>query len=161
MSDPPSYIRDQDKDEYRRFCLHHLPSFTRKVPQEIWHYTGADGLIGILRSGQIWSTQVACVNDTGEQRYFGDLVRAGVRKLRAAVTDPRIAVLARVADDALTVRDFSTAGHFVACFSEVEDDLGQWRGHGGGECGHRFPRRRHPGRAEGRQAGRLAAADEL
>jgi hypothetical protein len=40
----------------------------------------------------------------------------------------------RVADEALSTTDFAAASHFVACFSEVEDDLGQWRGYGSGEC---------------------------
>ena len=35
-----------------------------------------------------------------------------------------------------TSRDFAGEGHFVTCFSEVEDDLSQWRGYGGGECGY-------------------------
>lgn len=33
-------------------------------------------------------------------------------------------------------RDFASAWHFATCFSEVEDDLGQWRGYGGGQCGY-------------------------
>src|SRR5271169_3549265 len=136
MTEIVDYIREEDKDEYRRFCMHHLPSFGRQMPPEIWHYTSADGLIGILKSGHIWSTQVACLNDTLEQRYFGDLVHAAVKALRASTADPSVAIMTRVADEALANRDFSTAGHFVACFSEVEDDLGQWRGYGGGECGY-------------------------
>jgi hypothetical protein len=44
--------------------------------------------------------------------------------------------LLRVADETLDQRDFSTYGQFVACFSETKDDLGQWRGYGGGECGY-------------------------
>jgi len=103
---------------------------------ELWHYTNAEGLIGILQTGQIWSTQVACVNDALEQRYFGNLVHEAVKARRAQNTDTTIAVMLRVADEALANRDFSSAGHFVTCFSEVEDDLGQWRGYGGGECGY-------------------------
>jgi hypothetical protein len=136
MNATDCYICDEDKKEYRNFCERHLPAFSRALPSELWHYTSAEGLINILKSGQIWSTQVACLNDTVEQRFFGDLVHAAVRKRRAQNTDPALAVLMQVADEALANRDFSTAAHFVACFSEVEDDLGQWRGYGGGECGY-------------------------
>jgi len=130
------YVRQEDLEEYRRFCRHHLPAFSRPMPGELWHYTTAQGLIGILESGKIWSTQVACLNDTLEQRYFGNLVHTTVKEMRARNTDPNLTELLRIADDVLTLRDFSSAGHFVACFSEVEDDLGQWRGYGGGECGY-------------------------
>jgi hypothetical protein len=100
----------------------------------VWHYTNADGLIGILTSGQIWSTQIACLNDSLEHRYFAGLVHAAVNVERKRNTDPDIDVLLRVADDALSNVDTSTEGRFVACFSEVRDDLAQWRGYGGGEC---------------------------
>jgi hypothetical protein len=135
MAEAETYIRNQDREEYRRFCMHHIPSFARAPPDEIWHTT-ADGLIGIPRSGQIWSTQIACLNDTLEQRYFGDLVQGAVKARRAANTDPALDLMWRAADEGLSDRNFSAAGHFVACFSEVEDDLGQWRGYGGGECGY-------------------------
>jgi hypothetical protein len=130
------YIREVDKQEYRNFCMHHIRSFARPPVAEVWHYTSADGLIAILKSGQMWSTQVACLNDSLEQRYFGDLVNDVVRLQMAQNTEPDLAVLLRIADQGLSQRDFASAWHFVACFSEVEDDLGQWRGYGGGECGY-------------------------
>ena len=136
MTDSNSYIREEDRQEYRNFCLHHIRSFGRPLPPEIWHYTTADGLIGILKSGQIWSTQVSCLNDTLELRYFGDLVHAAVRVWRAQNMNQALVPMLRLADEGLASRDFSTVGHFVACFSEVEDDLDQWRGYGGGECGY-------------------------
>lgn len=136
MTEIASYIREVDKQEYRAFCMHHIPSFSRPLPPEIWHYTSASGLIGILKSGQIWSTQIACLNDTLELAYFGNLVHAAGRVWRAQNTDPALAVMLRIADEGLASRDFASLGYFVACFSEIEDDLGQWRGYGGGECGY-------------------------
>jgi hypothetical protein len=130
------YIREQDRQEYQNFGRHHLPYFGRSLPPEVWHYTNADGLIGILTTGKIWSTQVTCVNDNLEQRYFGDLIHAAVRARRALNTNKTLDVMLRVADEALSTTDFAAASHFVACFSEVEDDLGQWRGYGSGECGY-------------------------
>jgi hypothetical protein len=135
MSDA-EYVRDEDKEEYRKFSMHHARGFGRALPAELWHYTDANGLIGILKTGQIWSTQITCLNDSLEQRYFGDLVHAIVKTRRAQNTDPILEPLFRVADVALDNRNFSPIGQFVACFSETEDDLGQWRGYGGGECGY-------------------------
>jgi Protein of unknown function (DUF2971) len=79
---------------------------------------------------------VSCVNDSLESRYFGDLLHTAIKALLAKNTDVNLAILLRIADEALNNRDFATVGHFVACFSEVEDDLGQWRGYGGGQCGY-------------------------
>jgi hypothetical protein len=135
MSDT-SYVRDEDKEEYIRFCLRHARSFGRELPGELWHYTDASGLIGILQTGKIWSTQITCLNDNLEQRYFGDLVHDIVKTKRAQNADPILEPLFRVADEVLNNRDFAATGQFVACFSEIEDDLGQWRGYGGGECGY-------------------------
>jgi hypothetical protein len=129
-----SSVRDEDRKAYWDFCLHHLPAFSRVPAPEIWHYTTAEGLIGILKSGQILTTQIACLNDNAEKAYFGRLVHKELKNSRAANTDERLAVLWRVANDALSQMSFVAEGHFVACFSEAEDDLGQWRGYGGGEC---------------------------
>jgi hypothetical protein len=136
MNETKSYVQQSDRDEYRNFCQHNLKFVGRGLPNELWHYTNAEGLVGILSSGKIWATQVACLNDTLEQKYFGDLVHEAIKELRAKNSDKRIEVLLRAADLSLAAREFSTAGHFVACFSEVEDDLGQWRGYGGGQCGY-------------------------
>jgi hypothetical protein len=130
------YVREQDKQEYLKFFAHHLRSFGRPPASELWHYTDAEGLMGVVASGQLWCTQVACLNDSLEQRYFGDLVHAAVKARRANNTDPHLAILLRVADEFLDGQDFAAAGRFVACFSEIEDDLGQWRGYGGGQCGY-------------------------
>ena len=130
------YIRAEDLQEYRRFCIHHSRAFGRELPAEHCHYTDANGLIGILKTRQIWATQVTCLNDTLEQRHFGDLVHEAVKARRKQNTDPLLEPLFRIADEGLETRDFTATGQFVACFSEAEDDLGQWRGYGGGECGY-------------------------
>lgn len=130
------YISDADKEEYRRFVSHHLPAFGRPLGNEVWHYTTAASLISILSEGKLFSTQISCLNDSLEQRFFGDLVHAGIKTLLASNKDPIVDVLAKTADFVLSNRDFSSTWHFVTCFSEVADDLGQWRGYGGGQCGY-------------------------
>lgn len=76
------FVRPEDLEEYWRFCLHHGRSFGRHLPDEIWHYTDADGLIGILESGKVWATQLSCLNDTLEQRYFGELIHRALKERR-------------------------------------------------------------------------------
>jgi hypothetical protein len=129
-------ITDADMQEYLRFSLRHAKHLGRQLPGELWHYTDANGLIGILRSQKLWSTQVACLNDTLELKYFGDLIHSAVKERRKVNSDPAIDPLFGAADELLAQRHFTAAGQFVICFSEVQDDLGQWRGYGGGECGY-------------------------
>jgi hypothetical protein len=131
-----AYISDADKEEYRKFVTHHLPSFARTSSGEVWHYTSGQALVPILTSGKLYATQVSCLNDTLEQRYFGDLVHAEVKQAALTNNDTRLTPLFRVVEATLSDRDFSATWHFVTCFSEVEDDLGQWRGYGGGQCGY-------------------------
>lgn len=96
MSDEQPYITDLDKEEYRRFATHHLGSFARPAPKELWHYTSGQGLIAILTTGRIFSTQVTCLNDNLEQRYFGDLVHAAMKKIAARNSDATLSVLLKV-----------------------------------------------------------------
>jgi Protein of unknown function (DUF2971) len=130
------FVRPEDIEEYWRFCLHHARSFGRALREELWHYTDANGLIGILQSGKVWTTQVSCLNDTLEQRYFSQLIHRAVKERRKQNADFQLEPLFRVADEALGNLDFTAMGQFVTCFSEAEDDLAQWRGYGGGECGY-------------------------
>jgi hypothetical protein len=101
------YVREGDRQEYLRFAAHHLRSFGHPPVSEIWHYTDAEGLVGILKSGQLWCTQVSCLNDSLEQRYFGDLMHAAVKARRAKNTDTNLAILLRIAEEFLGGRDFS------------------------------------------------------
>ncbi len=132
------YVRQEDRAKYWDFCLGLIRDHSlarSEHPEELWHYTTADGLIGILEKGEFWSTQVACLNDSLEQRYFAGLVHEAVKSSRQKNTDADLEVLLGLADKGLSGADFATHGRFVTCFSENEDDLGQWRGYGGGECG--------------------------
>jgi hypothetical protein len=130
------YIRSEDIREYQQFCAHHIRAFARNHSEELWHYTDANGLIGILKTRQMWATQVSCLNDTLEQRHFAELIHAAVKARRKQHVDPLVEPLFRIADEELNNLDLTAAGQFVACFSEAEDDLNQWRGYGGGECGY-------------------------
>ena len=131
-----NYVTASDVAAFLKLRDEILASLGRALPTEFWHYTDANGLIGILESGKIWATQVSCLNDSLEHKYFGDLVLEEVRRRLTGKIDPVLATVFGVGIEALAHRDFSAAGHFVSCFSEVEDDLGQWRGYGGGQCGY-------------------------
>lgn len=128
-------IPDQLKEDFFKFELHHIKPLVRGLPDELWHYTNADGLIGILTTGALHFTQISCLNDALEHKYFGDLVVKEITSRLPAAEEP-VKTLLSVALELLSDRDYSAVGSFVACLSEVHDDLGQWRGYGGGQCGY-------------------------
>src|SRR2546423_10494745 len=44
-------------------------------PRLLYHYTSADGLLGMLQGRQLWATNVRFMNDTSELAYGIRLVR--------------------------------------------------------------------------------------
>jgi hypothetical protein len=97
-------------------------------------------LIAILDSMSIYSTHISCLNDTSELRYGSKLFQEALANLRQDLKED---TASRLVDGALSYfkenPDFpaqAVAIHFVACFSEMRDDLSQWRAYGNGENGY-------------------------
>lgn len=61
-----------------------MPKNVSETYPELFHYTGIDGLMGILRSHTIWATHAAFLNDTHEIIAFRSMLSP---LLRRAVTD--------------------------------------------------------------------------
>lgn len=129
----------EELQDYSDFISAEIRALSRPLPTVLWHYTSGDGLIGIISSGSLWSTQVACLNDSKELRYAADLLLAELEPHRLNAASPDFsgkAVLMERLFDGLRVDPAATSEWFVACLSEVRDDLSQWRGYGGGEGGY-------------------------
>lgn len=131
-------ITEDEAEKFRRF--------TREVSQRaglfaydpdmtVWHYTDSAGLLGILESSSIRATQVAAVNDSTETVYATRLYREAVIAVKNRLTDDSDAqtFLQSVLDE--TKEGSDTPGHadskyYVACFTSLEDDTGQWLKYG-------------------------------
>ena len=118
----------------------------------VFHYTSAKGLLGILSSGQLWSTAHIATNDESEFRY-GQGVLASVLEASGAVGQMDARVLAALeklgmnhAEAAASFEDHLVfvMDHFVTayvtsfCRARSEKDyldglLSQWRGYGGAD----------------------------
>ena len=129
-------------------------SFTRRVAIDaglmnfdpdmtIWHYTTGSGFLGMIESGAIRATQVAAVNDSTETVYATRLYRGAITRLLEANIGHQLAesFLQGVLDETVEATDMP--GHadskfFVACFTELEDNIQQWLNYGGvdGENGY-------------------------
>jgi len=90
----------------------------------LFHYTDQRGLFGILRDRAIWASELGYSNDASEVMY-------GLGRIAGKLKD-RLGT-----DSALRIPflnlfpDRVTNMPYVASFSEVPDDLSQWRGYGG------------------------------
>jgi hypothetical protein len=99
-----------------------LRKLTRDPPNIVYHYCGPDGLLGIVKGRQIWATSMRHLNDTSEQIYAAEQIHALVRRIaRETSADPAALPATRLIERAGEVVSY------VACFSEHDDLLSQWR----------------------------------
>lgn len=106
----------------------------------LWHYTNGQGLLGIVESGTLYSTQISCLNDSEEIKYATRLFKSALKKFKdellAGGTPELIDAAARYFDE--DDEDYpGTLPYFVVCFTELEDAIAQWQGYGArGENGY-------------------------
>ena len=121
------------------------------LPDELYHYTNAGGLHGILEHNALWATHAAYLNDSQEFTFGMQLLLAELEASekpppqppKAAsdltIADVLVAVLPWLLSKALRLHfqqrtEFlrQNAGPFVTCLSAARDQLSQWRGYGTG-----------------------------
>jgi hypothetical protein len=139
-------ISASERREYQAFTagiIERLGSVNFDPNMTVWHYTHGAGLLGIFQSGQIFATQVACLNDSSETLYAQRLYKAALSEAgKRYVDDPVVTALfdhfAEEFKDDSTTAASSPSKFFVACFTAKKDDLSQWRAYSeiGGENGY-------------------------
>jgi hypothetical protein len=100
---------------------------SRRKPKMLFHYTSAAGLLGIIQSKTIWSTNIRYLNDTKEYALALEIARAilEMRTKRARSNFER--GLIKVMSDSLEPAEGTDI--FVSSFSQQGDQLSQWRGY--------------------------------
>jgi hypothetical protein len=106
------------------------------IEQNVFHYTNAASLIGIIESSELWATRCDFLNDRSEWHHGLDMaceVLASLRgKAKNAALDRTIQRLIQS-----LVSEEPTNLPFVACFCGSGDLLTQWQHYaegGGGYC---------------------------
>jgi hypothetical protein len=84
MSDP---VTPADRQQYQAFVRRQIDTLAKPPPTIFWHYTNGEALIKIIQTGTLFSTQIACVNDTTEYRYSVELVHQACKRLRPRFTN--------------------------------------------------------------------------
>ena len=102
----------------------------RKPPTILYQYTNASGLLGIIKSGTLWFSNIFAQNDPSEMRH-GLRIAIDQLKLRATDRRPEIATFASAFERFDLDSGLEAVAHFfICCFSAVGDDLSQWRAYG-------------------------------
>jgi Protein of unknown function (DUF2971) len=95
----------------------------------VFHYTGAAGALGILKNAEMWCTLASHMNDKQECRFaHGVAKRIAYTELSKADTGFREKFTVELTEQ---LERYEVLKVYVACFSECEDLLSQWRGYGG------------------------------
>jgi hypothetical protein len=122
---------DETLDKFSSHIEEVVNSFSREMdakppPRIIYHYTDSRGLSGILESGRIRLTDIFGLNDPTELRHG---LSPAIKFLDAARRDDRFEIKQFSEGLAAMLHGgIEQVAHFFVCsFSEVGDDLGQWR----------------------------------
>lgn len=130
---------------------HALPIYTDSSREDaLFHYTTANGLIGIFDTGEIWSTAYYCANDESEMAtgkgVLAPLFRSMTHRL-IETNDPRVQTFQKRGVDILEYANhfeqqiaslaLNSLCAYITCFCKPtkEEDfqhglLSQWRGYG-------------------------------
>lgn len=131
--------------------MHTSPSFSEdSLDDALFHYTSANGLLGILSSGELWSTAYYCTNDESEtaagKGVLSPMFRQETHKM-VAENDPLVTTFsnrgvdifdyARGFEQQITGQTFSAICMYITCFckARTKEDfthglLSQWRAYG-------------------------------
>ncbi len=97
------------------------------LPPEIYHYTDATGLAGILHSKRIWASDVLFLNDRSELMYAEGIIKSVLRSMSGTVPRKLLDMLSNKVRFLGEDRDFHL---YATCFCTERNLLSQWRGYG-------------------------------
>jgi len=119
-----------------------------ELPEQLFHYTSMQGLLGIIETKKIWATNLAYLNDKTEFVHARDMFISALSSLREEIEskepqpavglydsylkkqknrNPKVLFLERI----IKVLEFSEKGYpfYICSFSQEPDQLSQWRGY--------------------------------
>jgi hypothetical protein len=111
-----------------------------QLPHTLYHYTTAQGLLGIVEEQKLWATHYAYLNDPSEVEYGRELIMEALKDKRSLMIQhpdkeaSRWMQFCEAAELAVRLAHGQLSDHFLACFCEEGDLLSQWRGYGS-RCG--------------------------
>lgn len=120
MTDLPDELRSQRGLGYQNTLLRFMGT---PVGGKLFHYTDANGLMGIIQSRALWTTDIRFLSDSAEYRYAIDLAaEVIVSRWDASTVEGRRAIA--LVNSLPGARAFP---RFVGCLSAAEDSVAMWR----------------------------------
>jgi len=106
-----------------------------RLDEPLYHYTTQSGLLGIIRSREMWVTHTQYLNDRREFVHGVDLVREEISRLleTSPVDSSRTENLMRMRRALYWTPE--SINVCVCSFSEDQDSLSQWRAYSAGTSG--------------------------
>jgi hypothetical protein len=96
-------------------------------PSRLYHYTSAEGLLGIIHSGEVWATNVLYLNDASELSHARDILESELKSQPMKLPDET----AQHAQQTIPLHSRNLPiDNFVVSFCEDGDLLSQWRAYG-------------------------------
>jgi hypothetical protein len=99
----------------------------------LYHYTTAQGLIGIFNEG-LWASSAYHLNDSNEFGYAIDLVRDTLQNNLRHERGPNNEAYGKILEDIETIK--TSCQVFIASLSEEDDLLSQWQSYCSGLDGY-------------------------
>ena len=112
---------------------------SQPIPSVLWHYTSFSALQGIVTSKAIWASEYRFLNDEEEFLHARKLAKSIIEEQFPDETDftPPEVTLRKLVQGAFNsdMMNSERLRIMVASFSEVKDQLSQWRGYAAGSTG--------------------------
>ncbi len=99
--------------------------YATQPPSLLFHYTGQDALIGILKCKELWASNIRFLNDYKELLEAAEVAKRAIQSLvsRYGRQSRESEILQQMAEHAGT----AAARYYVCSLSEHQDSLPQWR----------------------------------
>jgi hypothetical protein len=105
-----------------------ISEFVRStVPEFLFHYTSSDGLVSIIESNKLRTTKINYLSDKSESILAFNLVQDEIKKQKEGIDKTRSNE--DLDNVSLFVDPYPGGNICVASFTELGDQLSQWRGY--------------------------------
>jgi hypothetical protein len=101
----------------------------RRRNQILYHYTDANGLLGIVKSRELWATHILHLNDSSEYSHAVQVAAKQTKKglLSAELTEALKMLVPASTVNPEEVNETAPCLPFVVSLSQNGDQLSQWR----------------------------------
>jgi hypothetical protein len=97
------------------------------VPDRLYHYTDANGLEGIVRTGKLWATHRKFLNDSSEIGYGYAVLAEEINKMLLKHQNSKVIQAFLLNSLKAVSESIETWDLYFTCFCEKDNLLNQWR----------------------------------